>query len=100
MRVGFYVLAPAVLFGTSAANAQMTVDVSKITCKQLITYEVTDARTISIWLSGFFNAQQNNTIIDVSRFRSRSNALKDFCMSHHDVPVIDAAKTVLGGKKQ
>jgi len=100
MRVGFYVLAPAVLFGTSAANAQMTVDVSKITCKQLITYEVTDARTISIWLSGFFNAQQNNTIIDVSRFRSRSNALKDFCMSHHDVPVIDAAKTVLSGKKQ
>lgn len=69
MRVGFYAISIAVLFGASAANAQMTVDVSKITCKQLITYEITDARSISIWLSGYFNAQENNTVLDVARFR-------------------------------
>lgn len=100
MRVGFYALPLAVLFGASAAEAQLTVDVAKITCKQLVTYEVTDARSISIWLSGYFNAQENNTILDVARFRSRSNALKDFCMSHFDMPVMDAAKAVLAGKKK
>lgn len=100
MRVGFYAVSTAVLLGTSAANAQMTVDVSKISCKQLITYEVTDARSISIWLSGYFNAQENNTVLDVARFRSRSNALKDFCMSHFDMPVMEAAKAVLAGKKK
>jgi hypothetical protein len=36
-----------------------SVDVAKITCKQFITYEITDdARTLSLWLAGYWNGQQ------------------------------------------
>lgn len=72
-----------------------SVDVAKITCKQFITYEITDARTLSLWLAGYWNGQQKNTVVDVSRFRRRSDALKDYCLSHFDTPLLDAPKTVV-----
>ena len=73
-----------------------SIDVAKITCKQFITYEITDdARTLSLWLAGYWNGQQKNTLVDVSRFRRRSDALKDYCLSHFDTPLLDAPKTVV-----
>ncbi len=100
MKYSFYAFGLLAIFGASTAQAQMTVDVSKINCKQFVTYEITDARTLSIWLSGFYNAQQNNTMVDVAKFRARSNALKDYCLSHQSELLLDAVKTVLQSSKQ
>lgn len=83
------------LISISPTQAQMTVDLTKVTCKQFVTYEITDARSLSLWLSGYFNAQRKNTTVDVSAFRKKSNALKDYCLSHFEIPLMDAAKTVV-----
>ena len=99
MKAGLFATAVIVLFTASGAQAQMTVDLAKVSCKQFVTYEITDARSLSLWLSGYFNAQQNNTTVDVSKFRSRSNALKEYCLTHQDTPLMEAAKTVVYAKK-
>jgi hypothetical protein len=99
MKPSLHAIAAIILFTACPAQAQLTVDMSKVTCKQFVAYEITDARSLSIWLSGYFNAQQNNMVIDVSKFRSRSNALKEFCLMHQDVALMEAAKTVVGAKK-
>jgi acid stress chaperone HdeB len=65
----------------------MTVDVTKITCKQFVTYEITDARSLSLWLSGYLNAQRKNTMVDVSGLRERSDAPKEYCLSHFETPL-------------
>jgi acid stress chaperone HdeB len=91
----FAYLALFALVGISPTQAQMTVDLTKVTCKQFVTYEITDARSLSLWLSGYFNAQRKNTTVDVSAFRKKSNALKDYCLSHFETPLMDAAKTVV-----
>ena len=95
----YLTIALIILFTSGAAKAQMTIDLSKVTCKQFITYEITDARSLSLWLSGYFNAQQNNTTVDVSKFRDRSNALKEYCFTHQGEPLMAAAKTVVSSKK-
>ena len=100
MKAGPYAIAAAILFTAGTADAQMTIDMSKVTCKQFITYEITDARSLTIWLSGFFNAQANNTVIDVSKFRSRSNALKEFCFTHQDVSLMEAARKLVTTSKK
>jgi hypothetical protein len=41
-----------VLIGLQTAQAQVMIDVAKITCNQYLTGEVTDARTLGIWLNG------------------------------------------------
>jgi hypothetical protein len=99
MKPSLYALAAISLFTAWPARAQLTVDMSKVTCKQFVTYEITDARSLSIWLSGYFNAQQKNMIIDVSKFRERSDALKEFCLTDQDVALMEAAKTVIGTRK-
>ena len=67
----FAYLALFALISISPTQAQMTVDLTKVTCKQFVTYEITDARSLSLWLSGYFNAQRKNTTVDVSAFSEK-----------------------------
>lgn len=95
-------LALGVLFalaGVFPVEAQMIVDVAKISCKQFVTYEITDARSLSLWLAGYWGGDRKTTVVDVSRFRRQSDALKDYCMSHFDTPLMDAAKTIVDSTK-
>ena len=51
----------------SGAQAQVTVDVSKITCDQFTLYKITDPQNIAIWLSGYYHGQRNSTLIDTQQ---------------------------------
>jgi HdeA/HdeB family len=52
-----------VAFAASPAGAQVTIDVSKITCEQYILYTVANPHDIAVWLSGYYNGKRNNTVI-------------------------------------
>jgi len=45
------------LFCTSRAQAQVTIDVSKVTCRQFILYEVTKPEYIAIWIHGYYSGR-------------------------------------------
>ena len=62
----------------SAAQAQVTVDVSKITCEQFRGYAITDPNNIALWLSGYYNGQRNNTIRPHSALNYRPPAPQTF----------------------
>ena len=47
-----------------AARAQVTIDVSKITCNQFVDREVGDPREIAIWLSGYYHGKRGDTTVD------------------------------------
>src|SRR5437660_401635 len=46
------------------AQAQVTVDVSKITCEQYFMNTITFSQYVVMWLSGYYNGKRNNTIIE------------------------------------
>ena len=48
-------------FLVSAAQAQVTVEVSKITCEEFASYKIIDPEKIAIWLSGYYHGKQGNT---------------------------------------
>ena len=50
-----------------AANAQMTVDVAKLTSRQYLFDRTFSPRApmIANWLSGYFNGLKNNTVVDL-----------------------------------
>jgi hypothetical protein len=45
--------------------AEVTLDVSKITCKQFALHEVTKPRSVAIWLSGYYAGKRDVTTIDI-----------------------------------
>jgi len=48
------------------AKAQITLDVSKITCRQFLLGKVgASTRSVANWLSGYYNGKRDNTVIEV-----------------------------------
>jgi hypothetical protein len=88
----------AILGASAATQAQQTIDVAKITCEQFVMGKVSDTRSVTIWLSGFYNGTRNNTLLDVSAFQKASQNLMNYCFSHRNVILMNAAKSLFGAK--
>ena len=78
------------LFAVPVAQAQVTIDISKITCEQFIGYKVINPHDIAMWLSGYYNAQRGNTIIDTQILATQTSTLLDYCLQNPKVPVMQA----------
>ena len=99
MKAYFVILAAlSVLLPASQARAQMTVDVAKITCRQYLFDRNVSPRApmVANWLSGFFNGQKNNTVVDLGAMARNKDKVEDYCRLNQDVTLMEAAKTALG----
>jgi len=88
----------SLLLLASQAWAQMTVDIAKITCRQYLFDRNVSPRApmIANWLSGYFNGQKNNTVVDLGVMARNKDKVEDYCRLNQDVTLIEAAKTALG----
>jgi HdeA/HdeB family len=88
----------SVLLSASEAPAQMTVDVAKITCRQYLFDRTFSPRApmIANWLSGYFNGQKNNTVVDLGAMAKNKDKVEDYCRMNQDATLVEAAKSALG----
>jgi acid stress chaperone HdeB len=90
-----------IMFGTglglTAAQAQVVIDVTKITCQQFLEDRVTDTTTLSVWLNGYVNGAHGKTLINP--LSSGRTELVHYCEDHTDALVLDAARKVFGADK-
>ena len=73
----------------SAALAQTTIDVGKITCDRYI-LDKDDARTVAVWLNGFYAGRRNDTVVDTKQLERYETRVAQYCMSHRDMVVMQA----------
>jgi acid stress chaperone HdeB len=78
----------------TVAQAQLTIDVSKITCDQFRTYKVANPNYIAIWLHAYYSSKRDNTVVEVQSFKDDFDKLNEYCITRLSVPVMDAAKTL------
>ena len=78
----------------SIAEAQVTIDVSKITCGQYTSNQVSDLRSVSIWLSGFYAGRRNNPIIETKALEDLADRLTQYCSSHRDMKLMQAVEAL------
>ena len=81
------------------AQAQVSLDVSKITCEQFVLWKVTDPDKIAIWLSGYHHAKRGNTILDTKGLEENTSKLRDYCRNNFKVTVMQAVETLLSASK-
>ena len=86
------------LSATSSAQAQITMDASKITCDQYVHSKVANPRLIAAWLSGFYHGKQDNRVIDLASFEENLSKLERFCYQEKNfkLPVMQAIESVFG----
>lgn len=98
MKSSIAIAALVVLAGVTAARAQMTIDVAKITCREILFDKFISPKTdqLALWLSGYYNAKRNNTLVDINAMQKNKDKVEDYCRLNQDVTVMDAVAKVLG----
>ena len=64
-------------FTTQAAHAQVTVDISKITCEQFNVLPKADS--VAIWLNGYYHGEKRESVIDMGKFEDNARNLRAAC---------------------
>ena len=81
---------------TPTAHAQVTIDVSKITCEQFVLFKVADPDYIALWLSGYYHGKTGgSTIIDTQEFKGNAKKLTEYCRLNLQQTVMQAVETQL-----
>ena len=93
------VAAVLLMLGACPAQAQTSVDVAKISCRQFIFDDIALSKSIAVWLAGFYNGQQHNTVVDMDRLQQNIDKVQDYCRLNLDTPVMEAVKKALGNSK-
>jgi len=86
------------LIANSTAEAQVTLDVSKITCWQFATYKVANADKIAIWLNGYFHGKRGDLVVDTQALAGNTDKLQEYCIKNGDVPLMQAVDTLVGSR--
>jgi hypothetical protein len=94
-KVALLGLVAVVCTGALQARAQVMLDVSKVTCWQFVTYKVTSPKYLAVWLSGYDHGRRGDAVIDMQRVVENAAKLEEYCTKNPDVPMMQAAETVL-----
>ena len=82
---------------TPSAHAQVSVEVSKITCDQYLTFSVASPRDINIWLSGYYHGKQGSTLFEPQKLKEDADKLRAACGKNENLklPVMQVIEKVL-----
>jgi acid stress chaperone HdeB len=81
-------------------QAQVMLDVSKLTCEKLVGYKITTSEKIAMWLSGYYNGKSGNTSLDAHELSGNTRRLRSYCARNSQTLVMDALDSVLAGRRK
>jgi len=96
MKTTHIVAAMLLALGACPAQAQTSVDVTKISCRQFIFDDIALSKSIAVWLAGFYAGQQHTTVVDLDRMQQSIDKVQDYCRLNLETPVMEASKKALG----
>ena len=101
MMFKLIVSAGVLLCSAPSAQAQTTIDASKITCAQFVRAAVGNPRVLAAWLSGFYNGRRDSRVISVQNFQESLTKLEQFCYEEKNfkVPVMQAIEKLFSAGK-
>jgi hypothetical protein len=112
------VVLSSTVFAMVSVRAQVSIDVSKITCDEYVHDKIPTSDFISFsavgplplearsmlsrwlianWISGYYHAKRNNWIIQTESFEDNVNKLNNYCYDEKNfkVPIMEAIERVL-----
>ena len=83
----------------ATSQAQVTVEVAKITCKQFLLDTVAPTKSVAMWLSGYYHGKHGGTGVDMAALQRETDKLEDYCRLNLDMTVMDAVEGALSVNK-
>jgi acid stress chaperone HdeB len=84
------------LLGISSlpAAAQIQLDMNRVTCKDYLGYNPESRDFIRFWMSGYYNAAANSSVLNYDRLQSNSGKVATFCKTHKSATLPNAIQEV------
>jgi acid stress chaperone HdeB len=90
MKKLVFCLTLAATMASAVAHAQVTIDMSRVTCAQYLAMPPTQAADFSAWMSGWFNQKNGYVFVDLNAYARNVANVKSWCASN-------PAQTVMAG---
>jgi len=91
MKLGFFACMTILVAAMAApATAEVTIDLSLITCKQLLAAERERQIFISSWMAGYFSASKNLSVVDFRYAERNRKVIGNYCKTHKSDTVMNA----------
>lgn len=84
----------------SLANAQVMIDMSKVTCADYLAMPPDQSRTFSAWMSGYFNQKLGYAWVDLRAYARNIANMKQWCTSYPNETVMTGLKWATAKEKQ
>lgn len=84
----------SVMASSLPAEAQVVVEMSRITCTQFLQYSFDDKKVVGAWMSGYFNASQGRKVLDINRYQANSSRVISYCKTHKNETLMGAIRKV------
>jgi hypothetical protein len=95
MRSGLICLAFATLTIPVTANAQVTIDMGRITCEQYLAMPVSQSKDFSAWMSGWFSFKNDRPFVDLVAHQKNIASVKEWCKFHPRESVMTGLKNAI-----
>jgi acid stress chaperone HdeB len=83
---------------STSGYGQVTIDITKLTCRQFLLGRQVPTNSIALWFSGYYSGKRGITTIDAGTIRPNAEKVKDYCGPHQDETVMHAVETLFGAK--
>ena len=83
-------LAVALTFAPGSSEAQVTLDMSRITCADYVAMPPAQTRTFSAWMSGWFNHRLGYITVGLDDFARNVASIKQWCTTSPGATVMAA----------
>jgi acid stress chaperone HdeB len=74
------------------AQAQVTLDISKVTCDQFHAY--TNPQNIAISVNGYYHGKRGDVTLDTQKLVESARKLRDYCRRNRQTLVLEAVETL------
>jgi hypothetical protein len=77
----------ATAFSGPPAQAQLDLDMNRITCGDWLSYDYGRQEFVRHWMSGFYSAARNYDLFDFKRLQKNSAKVMTYCQKHRGDPL-------------
>ncbi len=78
---------------SAAAHAQVSIDMSRVTCAEYLALAPAESAVFSAWMSGWFNQKNGYVFVDFNAYARNVANVKSWC-------ALNPAQTVMAGLQQ
>jgi len=91
-----FVAATLLVAATLPSSAQIKLDMNRVTCGNWLAYSPEERDFVRFWMSGYYNANANNNVLDFDRLQKNTAKITTYCKTHKSDPLPKAINKLAG----